>query len=260
MVIDGGDGTVREVMTALAGVFGANQPALAVMPSGNTNLIVGDTGGIPVGRAGLEHLLHALAGERPLREIWRPALDVTWPDAPARRVRGMLFGAAAFTHGVALANQSLSPIGIHHRSAVALSVAVMLRRALFGGFRRHLLAGEEMVVRTDGGREVGGRHFLVMVTPLDRLVFGLWPFAETGDGPLHWLDVTAPPRHLLRVAAAALHGRTPRRLAEYGHGSGRTTEVVLRSAHPFVVDGDRFEPNGADVRLSASPPLRFLST
>lgn len=259
VVIDGGDGTVREVLTAMAGVFAASQPALAIMPSGNTNLIVGDTGGIASGGVGLAHLLQALAGERPLRQTWRPALDVTWPDAPGRLVRGMLFGAAAFAQGVAFANQSLGPRGIHHRSAVALSVAGMLRRALFGQFRRHLLAGEEMGVRVDGGQEMGGRHFLVMVTPLDRLVFGLWPFADIGDGPLHWLDVTAPPRHLLRVTAAALRGRVPRRMAEYGHGSGRTTEIVLRSAHPFVVDGDRFEPNGAGVRLSASPPLRFLS-
>lgn len=260
VVIDGGDGTVRDVLTALAAAYGSGQPRLAIMASGNTNLIARNTGAIPAGAEGVALLLLGLAGERPLRESRRCALDVTWLSGPPRLVRGMMLGAAAFARGTELANQSLQPRGINHGAAVALAVAGTLRRALFGRGRRRLLDGEPMTVRVDDGPAVDGSRFLVMATPLDRLVLGLWPFAEGGAGPLHWLDVAAPPRHLLRLAVAALRGRPPRRAAESGYRSGRAAELHLALAQPFVVDGDRFEPGAAGVRLAASPPLRFLST
>lgn len=260
VVVDGGDGTVRDVLTALAAAYGARQPRLAVMSSGNTNLIAGDIGGIPAGAEGVDLLLRGLAGDRPLRQASRCALDVTWLGGPPRLVRGMMFGAAAFARGTDLANESLQPRGVHHGAAVAFAMAGMLCQTLFGRGRRRLLDGEPMSIRVDDGPAVDGSRFLMMATPLDRLVLGLWPFADTGAGPLHWLDVAAPPRHLLRLAAAALRGRPPRRAAEYGHRSGRAAELQLALARPFVVDGDRFEPGPAGVRLTASPPLRFLST
>ena len=42
VIISGGDGTVREVLTALVPAYGAALPALAVVPSGNANLIAAD--------------------------------------------------------------------------------------------------------------------------------------------------------------------------------------------------------------------------
>jgi len=259
VVIDGGDGTVRDVLTALAAVYGADQPRLAVMSSGNTNLIAGNTGRIPAGAEGVARLQQGLAGDRPLRQTSRCALDVTGLAGRSGPVRGMMFGAAAFARGTELANRSLQPRGINHAAAVAFAVAGVLRRSLLGRGRRRLLDGEPMSIQVDDGAAVDGSRFLVMVTPLDRLTLGLWPFAEAGSGPLHWLDVAAPPRHLLRLAVAALRGRPPRRADEYGQRSGRAEELRLQLAQAFVVDGDRFEPRADGVRLSASPPLRFLS-
>lgn len=260
VVVDGGDGTVRDVLTALAAAYGSTQPRLAIMSSGNTNLIAGNTGRIPAGAEGVARLLQGLAGDRPLREASRRALDVTGLAGPPGLLRGMMFGAAAFARATELANESLQPRGINHGAAVALAVAGTLRRALFGAGRRRLLDGEPMSVRVDDGPALDGNRFLMMATPLDRLMLGLWPFADHGTGPLHWLDVAAPPRHLLRLAAAAMRGRPPRRPAECGYRSGRAGELHLSLAQPFVVDGDRFEPGAEGIRLTASPPLRFLST
>lgn len=259
VVVDGGDGTVREVLTALVAAYGEEQPALAVMASGNTNLIAANTGGIPPGAAGVALLQQALAGDRPLRIARHRALDVSGA-ASNGLVRGMMLGAAAFARGTELAIESLDAGGVGHDPAVALAMAGVLRRALFGRGRRRLLDGEAMAIAVDGGAALDGRRFLVMVTPLDRLPLGLWPFAEAGEGPLHWLDIAAPPRHLLRLAVAAWRGRPPRDTAACGYRSGRAATLRLALAQPFIVDGDRFAPGPDGVTLTASPPLRFLST
>lgn len=259
VAIDGGDGTLRDVLTQLVPVYGEAQPSIAILASGKTNLAARDIGGFDGGAEGLERLLRGLAGEAGLTQSERQALDITWPDASRRPLRGMLFGTAAFTQATALANESLHPRGVHHRAAVGLAVAGFLGRTLLGPRRAKLMAGEPMGVRIDDGEARGGDHFLVLVTPLHGLMLGLWPFAERGEGALHWLDVAAPPHRLLRLTAAAWRGVSPDWLEDYGHASGRAREIALDLAHPFVVDGDTFDPGEKGIRLSASPPIHFLA-
>ncbi len=72
LVVDGGDGTVREVISRAPRVFGSRMPRLTVMPGGKTNALALD---LLAGRPW--DLGKALAGEgeiktrRPL-ELWRP--------------------------------------------------------------------------------------------------------------------------------------------------------------------------------------------
>lgn len=261
VVIDGGDGTVRDVLGCLPEAFGPDRhPALAIMASGKTNVIVRDTGSIPRGAAGLERLRRGLDGAAPLRETLRPALEVRRLGTDERPMRGMLFGAGAFTHGTRLANEALHPRGVHHGPAVLLAIVGVLRQTLFGPLRRQLSAGEPMTVRVEGHEPVGGRHFLVLATPLRRLMGSLWPFADVGEGPLNWLDIMAPPRGLIRmVATATLRGRATRRLGALGHGSGRAQGLIITTAAPFILDGEIFEPGPDGIGLTATAPIRFLS-
>ena len=55
VVIDGGDGTVREVITRLPEAYGGPMPRLAVVPNGKTNALAIDIG-TPLGTT-LEQLL-----------------------------------------------------------------------------------------------------------------------------------------------------------------------------------------------------------
>jgi len=260
VVVDGGDGTVRDVLTELPVAFGPALPALALIPSGKTNLIARDVGALSCKGDGVDRLRAAIAGTRQLRCTLRPALQVSGLQTGEPTLCGMLFGAAAFTRATALANESLHPRGIHHSAAVALAIASFIARATLGAERRRLMAGEPMEIGIDGEPPLRGPRFLVMVTPLERLMLGLWPFAERGHGPLHWLGLKAPPNRLAGVIMHALRGKAPPWLAEAGHASGRANEVTLRLESSFILDGEIFQPGPEGVRLTPTPPIRFLST
>jgi len=46
IIVDGGDGTVREILTHLPNIYGANLPFIGILPHGNTNLIARNAGAL----------------------------------------------------------------------------------------------------------------------------------------------------------------------------------------------------------------------
>ena len=251
IAIDGGDGTVRDVLSAIDGAYGEAWPAIALLPSGKTNAVAGDLGSAGPGRRGLARLLAAQkAGTLGQRATERPALEVAWDG---QRVRGFLFGAAAFAAGVRLANERLHPAGLHHGIAVAAAVAAMLRRAARGDGA----AAAAGALAVDGRPVGGSRHFLVLASTLERLTPGLRPFWRAGEGPINWLDIAAPPVRPVRGLAWAALGRRRGWMARNGYAGGQAHRVELDLDGPFVIDGERFAPAGR-IGISATRPLRFV--
>jgi hypothetical protein len=261
IAVSGGDGTLREVLTALPRAYGGEQPDIALLPAGKINLaarVVSRIGGrIGDGRAGLRRLLDA-ARSRTLSRVEWPVLDIAWRDAPERRVRGFLFGAAGFAAGTRLAYSHVHKAGFNDATAVALSIAGTMGSVLFGRRRRALLAGEEMRVGVNGAMARGGRHFLTMAITLDRLVLDLTPFWGEGSGPIRWLDIPAPPKRLMAAVLPTLRGRPRPWMIEAGYASGRAHELAVELAHPFVVDGELFEPGPGGILLSADRRIGFV--
>jgi len=262
VAVNGGDGTLREVLTALPRAYGGEEPDVALLPAGKINLaarVLGRAGGrVGDAPAGLRRLLDAARG-RTLRRVEWPVLEIAWRDRPERRMRGFLFGAAGFTAGTRLAYSHVHRAGFHDAAAVALSIAAGMASTLFGRRRRDLLAGEAMEVRVDGGPPRGGRHFLTLATTLDRLVLGLTPFWGGGNGPIRWLDVPAPPKRLTAALLPTLRGRPRPWMLEAGYASGRADGIAVALSHPFVVDGELFEPGAGGVALSAGRRVGFVA-
>ncbi|HYH19636.1 MAG TPA: diacylglycerol kinase family protein [Azospirillum sp.] len=261
VAVSGGDGTLREVLTALPRAYGGEEPDIALLPAGKINLAArvvsraGDRFGD--GRAGLRRLLDA-ARRRTLARVEWPVLDVVWRDAPDRRLRGFLFGAAAFAAGTRLAYSHVHRAGINNAAAVALSIAATAASTLFGGRRRALLAGEDMAVGVDGGPARGGRRFLALATTLDRLVLDLTPFWGEGGGAIRWLDIPAPPRRLAAALLPVLRGRPRPWMLEAGYASGRARDLAVEPSRPFVMDGELFEAGPGGILLSADRRVGFV--
>ncbi|MHB0705540.1 diacylglycerol kinase family protein [Roseomonas mucosa] len=255
LAVQGGDGTLREVLSALPQTFGATPPAIALLATGKTNLAARVVGAPGPGEEGLAALRRAAASgtlrhhRLPVLEVHRPGLD----EAP---MRGLLFGAGAFTAAKTMADKGLHGRGIHDRLAVFLALAGTALRSIVQ--RDHALrAGSPMALSVDGRPNPEGRRFLVLATPLDRLMLGFWPFSGEGAGPLHWLDVAAPPRRLAAAVWAARQGRQRPWMPAAGYASGRAGRLALRLDTPFVLDGEVFEPGPQGLVLTAPATATF---
>jgi len=251
LVISGGDGTLRDVLSALPRAYAGSFPDIAILASGNTNLAARVLGSPGTGAAGLQKFL-AAAQTRQLSFTVAKVLKVSWNGAPERpSLHGFMFGAAAFTEGKRIADARLHGRGIHHGLAVAFAVAGTCMRALFG-HDTPLTAGIPMRITTSASvSPVIGPRFLVMATTLNRLLFGLWPFWGEKSGGVRWTDIDARPRNLAFALAAVLLRRVPRRLAGQGYRSGASDSLNISMHESFMLDGEFFDPGVAGIAISA---------
>jgi hypothetical protein len=254
LAVQGGDGTLREVLTALPAAYGDDPPEIALLATGKTNLAARVLGGAGPGAAALARLRQAAACGA-LRRRSVPVLEVA--RAGQTPLRGLLFGLGAFTEAKLLAQRKLDPHGIHDRLAVLLALLGVARSVWRADHRLRL--GLPMTVSADGEAPRGGARFLALATPLDRLMLGLWPFWGEGPGRLRWLDVMAPPRRLTAALLAARMRRPRPWMPAAGYHSQLADRVVLGFAAPFVLDGEIFEPGPQGVVLSAPGQAVFVT-
>ena len=259
VIVDGGDGTLREVLTALPAAYGTGLPAVAILASGKTNLVAAALGSAGHGTAGLRRLAGlARSGEMAGTIRPRPVLRIEWPDRSHPPVNGLFLGAAAFTRAVGLAQEAVHRRGVTQGPAVLLTIAGSLFRALSGragGWR----AGEPLAVALDGMAPAAGDRLVFLATTLDRLMLGLWPFWGSGPGPVRFLDVAARPRRLSVGFWRALRGRPAPWMAD-DYRSGLAGEITLTLARPFILDGEAFDADAdGRIRISAGPEIGFLT-
>lgn len=246
LAIDGGDGTIRDVLTRLPAAFGARLPALALLPSGKTNLIARDVGSFGSGVKGVTRLLRAwrqntcIAHERAMLEADRGA---DWP-----LVRGMFFGAGIFAFATRMAAVWTFGRGIKQNAGVALTIARVVWR--------HWCGRDPGVTMAIPSEAAPAPQFVVLATTLQRLMLGFWPFPRSGEGDLKWLAVAAPSPHLLGALWAAWRGRL---VPKPGYRGGQTMALGLYLTTDFVVDGEIYPPGPEGVILRAGPTVRFLS-
>lgn len=244
VVIDGGDGTVREVLSALA--ISDWRPRLTVLPRGKVNLIARDVGT----NDDCPDLLARLAGGDG-RVARRHLLRLEHGDGIAH---GLFLGAAAFTQAWRLANRHLHPRGLRG-GAVAAALALTLGRATIDG---RLSGGEAMALAADGEALLGGPCFLLLATTLDRLMLGLWPFWGRGDAALKILAVAAPPPRLTAALPALARGRPLPWMEQAGYASRRSQRLEIAGDAPVILDGEAFMPAAGRLVLSAGPEMEFI--
>lgn len=261
LVVDGGDGTLREAMSALPAAFGPQLPTLMLVAGGNANLATSDVGGAGHGPEALQKLLDSLAAGAEGVVHHRQPIELRWPDGTRPPVLGFFVGAAAFYKGWKLALGSVHEKGFLHGPAVAVTMAGALWQTMAGGPRSDWQAGTMMGIGVDGVPEREGRRFLFLATSLQRLYNGLWPFYDHGDAPLRWLDIDAPPPRFMRSLPGLLRGRPNDWMRNSGsYRSGGAQSLALRLEAPLVVDGEAYLPGPyGGIELHAGPRIAFYS-
>jgi len=250
LVIDGGDGTVRDVISLLPHTFGEDLPLLAVLPSGKTNVLAIDLG-TPEGWRLEEALVAARRSEPVIKS--RPPLRISWQDGRPC-LQGFFFGVGAPVKATGL-SQKVHKVGFFHNVAVAVTIVTASLGAVFGGTRDEWREGVPARLILDGEDQPVGDRFAVLATALKRLPFGLKPFGAPREG-LKLLDVDAPPRRLLKALPVLLTGKIVPGLESMGYRRRDPSQVILAGGAPFVLDGEIFE--GGDLTIGLGPSLRFL--
>lgn len=262
LVVDGGDGTVRDVITCGEEVFGDHWPTLVVLPKGKTNALAVDLGLPNVWSLG--EALDAVAGGH---TIERRPMVVTQQDCQAGtagdgRVRGFILGAGVFTtasQGVQKAHRR----GAFNSFAVGLISAWVVLQGMFAGNANPYRQGTRMSIRlgrqrrplAHSGRGGTDRRFLTFISTLERFPLGLKPFGPVRPG-LKLATIDFPLRRLMSMLPALLAGFHKPWLEEMGAHRADADEIELALEDRFILDGEYF-PAGCYV-LRQGQPLRFV--
>ncbi|HEX5080282.1 MAG TPA: acylglycerol kinase family protein [Geminicoccaceae bacterium] len=244
VVVNGGDGTVHATLTALCnGTAYRNLPALAVLPTGMTNLIALDVGLAGRPETSLARLLDRLASGGEVAQERRPLLSLsTGGNRPP--LHGMFFGTAAFHQAVRMARNEVHPTGARGSLAFAMSLTLAIWRALAGRSDRPgpLFQGQDMTIDLDGVRQAGERYFLVLATTLRRLIFGLMPFWGDGSGQIRYTGIAFPPVQLMCALLPVLRGRPRPWMSEPCYVSRTVDDITIATGDPLVIDGEFVQP------------------
>lgn len=254
LVIDGGDGTIRDVLTQAAKIWSGPRPHVAIVPSGKTNALALDLG-IPDDWTLENALTAARDGAIKLRspiEIERVGTDT--------RLRGFLFGAGAFVQATALA-QRTHRAGAFKNVAVGLALGWAILQTLFGSTSGEWRSGARMRVRYEGETNAGPHadtdrnRYILLASTLKRMPLGVKPFG-TPRGGLKTLLVDAPARMLAAAAPLIVAGSPARWLDRAGYHRIDSPSIALTVDSGFILDGEVYP--GGDLIVREAPPIHFV--
>lgn len=257
LVVDGGDGTVRDVLTCGSAVFGHVWPQLIVLPSGKTNALAADLS-LPADWS-LDRALTCAAQGRGVR---RRPLMVAEADNERARVVGFALGAGLYTRAVAL-GQRAHRHGAFNAAVVVLTALWTVLQALFGSADNPFRRSTPMRLRDAAGRPLphapgasADERFMLFASTLERFPGGVRPFRKLG-GTLRLAVVDrARAGVLLRIplVMAGLIGGGPARRGYHLLGG---QEFGVDLGEQFILDGEAFPPGR--YRLSLGPQLIFVT-
>lgn len=258
LMINGGDGTVRDVLTAAVPVFGEDMPPLAVLPKGKTNAL-----NVDLGAPKDWNVADAIAAFETGTRVRRRPLEIASADGDSGPVRGFILGAGAFTLGTS-AGQDAHSFGLFNSLAVGMTGAWGVLQALFGSDNNPWRRGVEMeiVLQPQGeplvhsGHGDPARREIVLVTTLRKLPVGIKPFGPERDG-LKLAVMDKPRRRLVASLPMVLAGWQSPWLAKTGFHQVDAEGFDFAIGDKFILDGEAFPPGRYTVRQG--PELTFVT-
>lgn len=263
LVINGGDGTVRDVLTCGQTVFGDDWPAIAVLPKGKTNALTVDLG-IPDDWT-LQNAIDALDhGSRISRRPMLVSAQENGPKAASvSRVAGFILGAGAFTTATR-AGQSAHKLGAFNSLAVGVTALWALLQSLFAGRANPWREGARMRIglgagnapMAHSGQGDPAMRQLLFASTLERLPAGIQPFGALRSG-LKLVAVDQISRRTTALIPLVVLGKLRTGLRERGIHQLAATQFTLSIDDQFILDGEAF-PAG-DYRVEQGPELAFVA-
>ena len=258
LVINGGDGTVRDVLTMGQAVFADRWPAIAVLPKGKTNALTVD-----LDAPGDWTLQGAIDAFENGRRVLRSPIAITPLNQPGARVLGFILGAGAFTIGTR-AGQSAHRLGAFNSLAVGVTTLWGVLQAVFGtrrnpwrrGVRMELLLGQARAPFQHSGKGDAARRQFLLTSTLERFPARLKPFGALRKG-LKLAVLDQIDRRTTLLVPAVMMGWANPRLRERGFHQVGATQFEMELDDQFILDGEAF-PAGR-YRVEPGPELEFVA-
>jgi len=258
--INGGDGTIQAVLTALFHRRPFEQPPLlAIVRSGTDSAIARDVGLTGARDQAVQKLSRwAGTGDGQGVILRRHVLRIQAPPK-AEPMYGMSFGAAAIYRGILFCRRRVHTLGFHGDVAPGLTILRVLL-ALASG-KGDLVTPVPMTISLDRTPPLRLDCLAVVISTLERLSAGLRPYWGKERGPLHFTAVSARPRKMLLALPSLLRGRQGRHgTPENGYYSHNVREARLAFEGGFTLDGELFQsdPRCGPVVIQDGGQASFL--
>jgi len=253
IAINGGDGTVHLVLSALMnGDAFREPPIVAVLPGGTTNMTARDLNG---GAVRFFDALERFIARAPDAHGAQPRHVLQVRQSGAADRYGFFFGMGAIVRGIRFCHERVYRMGFRDEWAGG----VALLRGAWGILTREsaFTKSVPLTFTVDAARVQADAN-LFFVSALEQLLLGIRPFWGEGDAPLRATLVRRHPRRFARTLPALLRGRPhPNLTPEAGYSSWRLEQMHVCGAGLFTIDGEIYESERS-LRVHAAGPLRFL--
>lgn len=258
LVIDGGDGTVRDVLSCGAEIFGDEWPALIVLPKGKTNALAVD-----LGLPGEWSLTEALVAVQQGRSVTRHPLRITSAKPSEGCAQGFILGAGVFTLATEL-GQETHRRGAFNSFAVGVTILWGLLQMFFGRLGNRWRSCTRMRMRDAqngedlpySGRGNPDERFLMVATTFENFPLGAKPFGKNVRPGIKLGILDWPARWIIMLMPAILYGLRARFLENKGVHRLYADAVDLELDGSFILDGESF-PAGR-YTLQPGPLLNFV--
>ena len=258
LIINGGDGTVRDVLTCGHGVFGDDWPLLAVLPKGKTNAL-----NVDLGAPADWSLRDAIDAFTSGTTVTRRPVEIAALDGQSAPLRGFILGAGALTLGIR-AGQDAHRYGFFDSFAVGMTAAWGVLQVVFGSDRNPWRRGVGMDLRLlpegrslpHSGHGDPARRELLLASTLRRMPLGIKLFGDLRVG-LKLAVMDRPARRLMACMPAILAGWQPRWLEQAGLHRRQADAFEMIIDDQFILDGEAF-PAGSYL-VSQGPELTFVT-
>lgn len=256
LILAGGDGTMQAAITSTINRRRTlSRPQYVALPCGMTNVIANDCGLPGPPATSLDNFLWRRdRGE--INRVERPLIGMQLSERQDP-IYGFFLGAGLFHSAVQFSRQNIQRMGAKRSLAVALStVSFILKSALDGADGPPPLQAQML---NGHGEYVNRDMSVILMTTLNKLSAGIFPFWGDGDAPMNVMAIDYPRERLLEAAFAVLRGQTRPWFEQHGYHSWKDTELRMRFDGPVVFDGEIFHPApGEDMIFRVSEKAAFL--
>ena len=116
-----------------------------------------------------------------------------------------------------------------------------------------------MRLAIDDIEEPADRYLLILLTTLNRLMLGLWPFWGQGEGAIRVTSIVGPPPRLAQALIPTLRGRPQQWMHTGGYRSRKAEKIAIHTEAPLVLDGEFITPvPGTPIIVDAERQIDFL--